>query len=141
MPPVVFTDDALVRILNQFIASWPTARRVGLYSNPRVIDRLTRIDDLEPTTFSGYGGELPFPAVWTQTDPTPYALAVTAPLIWTHDGGPDDDYVAGYYVVDDDGVLLFAQPGPSTPKPMINAGQVYRVDLNVAAFTKYGGIT
>lgn len=139
--PLVWVDGGITRALTLVLRHWPTPRRIGLYSAPETIDRHRIAADLTPVIFSGYDGERTLPSVWDITDPGPNALGTALPIEWVCDGGGSSDYVQGFYILDDDGTLLCLQSVDGKPVGISAAGQSFRVDLKMAAFTKYGGET
>lgn len=126
--PLVITFQGLLQILDVISVHWLSTLRIGLYSNPIDPDIALVIGQLEPTTFSGYSGLRSF-ATWTAPAIDGVrAVTTNGLLIWTHDGGPVADWVAGYYVVDPDGALVFLAAGDDPPVLMAGAGQVYQVN-------------
>lgn len=124
--PLIQSYGGLLLSLNSLIASWVGHRRIGLYQNDWVIQSSQGIAAVVPATFSGYPGLLPL-VNWTAAMMVgPAAVTSADPLIWTHSGGPLQNYIFGIYVVYDDGSLDWAQPIPNAPIPMYGIGGIIR---------------
>jgi hypothetical protein len=138
---VVVVDLGMLRSVSQLGNGWPRVRRVGLFSNDVTIDRHTTFASLTPAAFSGYDGERDIGTWSVPVIEGDRAIVRAAPIIWTYDGGVPSGYVWGYYVVDDDGELLWADKRPELPVAMVAAGQNYTVIPVMTAGTRFGGTT
>lgn len=138
---LVVVDTGMVRQLVRLAAAWPRPRKIGLFQNDPVIDRHTTIASLDPCVFSGYDGERDVGAWTLPSIEGDRAVSRSTPVIWTYDGGPATGYVFGYYVVDEDGELLWAERRTGLPVAMVVTGQDYTVIPVLSSGTRYGGVT
>lgn len=138
---LIVVDEGALRACDLFARKWPTARRIGLYQNQVLLSRHTTIDTLEPAEFSGYDGERPLPDFAPPQMNGDRAIAYADPVTWSYDGGDPTGYVVGYYVVDDDGYLLWVEQRAAGPLAMVSQGQVYTVTPALSTATRYGGTT
>jgi len=138
---LVSVDEGAIRACKLLAQGWPTYRYVGLYQNEVTIDRHVTIDKLEDCDFSGYVGRQKIEA-WGPADFVgDRAVSYAAPLTWEYDGGDPSGWVVGYYVVDEDGVLLWVEERPEGPVAMVQGGQFFQVTPSLSVGTRYGGTT
>jgi len=97
--------------------------QVGLFAN----DRLPLLDDLVgdyiPCDFSGYNGLRLFYGWSAPVASGVFSMSSASPIVWAHDGGPINNLVYGYYVLDRFGVLAFAERFCDGPFVLDRAGR------------------
>src|SRR3954447_19956134 len=82
------------------------ANRIGLYQNDWQPQPNQDIAAVVPATFSGYTG-LQALTAWTAPAMTgDQAVSQADQVVWTHNGGPDSNWIYGIYVVDGSGALV-----------------------------------
>lgn len=138
---LVVVDAGLERAGALLANSWPGTRRIGLYEVAVAVDRHTTFANLTPCAWSGYAGELPLPALDGMAFDGPLFVLRFQAASWVCDGGSPGGYVAGYYVVDADGALLWVEPRAAGPQTVTLAGQTYVVVPRVSVATRFGGET
>lgn len=125
--PLIETTYGMLSDLARLLAAAPGEWRIGLYQpgfDPAVE---SDIDDVIPAAFSGYDG-LHYISFWAAPILADLrAVAAAPPTTWTHDGGQDNCFVAGYYIVDSAGGLLRAEALPGDPVPVVWSGQCVTV--------------
>lgn len=124
--PVIQSYNGLLLALNGITARWASARRIGLYQNDWKPQSHQTISAVVPATFSGYPG-LVYLNNWTPAVLEGAAAKTTADaVIWSHDGGPLQNYIFGVYVVAEDGSLDWAERIPEAPYAMYGLGGIIR---------------
>jgi len=139
--PLVVVDDGALRACAQLANQWGGVRYVGLYSNELTMDRHLTIDNIEECAFSGYSGRQELGTFGAPEMQGDRAVAYSTELLWAHDGGPQSDWVVGYFVVDSDGALLWIEDNADGPVALVSGGQTYKVTPALSAGTRYGGTT
>jgi len=119
-------------ILTSLRTGWLHSLRAGLWSGAFEPRHDSTIGELGPASFSGYSGLRDMITWNTPVITGSRAVMQHGELLWHHDGGPDVDMVAGYYVVDTDGTLVWAEVRSAGPVLMQSATDVYRL---VPAYT------
>lgn len=123
---VIQSYGGLLLALNVLTAAWTGHRRIGLYQNDWDIQSSQGISAVVPATFSGYPGLLPITGWLAAALNGPAALTTADSLLWSHNGGPAQNYVFGVYVVADDGSLDWAEAIKNGPIPMYGLGGIIR---------------
>lgn len=137
---VIQSYGGLILALDALTAAWTAHRRIGLYQNDWLIQSSQGISAVVPATFSGYAGLQPL-ANWTAAVlDGPAALTTADSLIWSHNGGPIQNYVFGIYVVADDGSLDFAEAIIDGPIPMYGLGGIIRYSPMYILQSKFLGL-
>jgi hypothetical protein len=137
---VIQSYGGLVKALNALTAAWAGHRRIGLYRNDWDIQSSQDISAVVPATFSGYPGLLPL-VNWTAAVlDGPAALTAADALMWSHDGGPVQNYIFGIYVVADDGSLDWAEAITNGPIPMYGVGGIIRYIPTYTLASKFPGL-
>jgi hypothetical protein len=137
---VIQSYGGLILALNALTAAWVGHRRIGLYQNDWDIQSSQNISAVVPATFSGYPGLLPL-LHWTAAALIGPAAATSADaLMWSHSGGPVQNYVFGIYVVADDGGLDWAEAITGGPIPMYGAGGIIRYVPQYILQSKFPGL-
>lgn len=119
----------LLKQAGQRIAYWVAHNyRVGLFKNDWVPADNDTIEAVEPCTFGGYSGlrallswESPY---WEDNG----AVAEHAVINWASNGG-DPGAIFGYYVVDGDGALAWAERHTDGEQSIGLDGQIYSVTV------------
>lgn len=128
------TTSGLVAYLDKltsFMFGWFKA---GLFSNDFVPKLGSTIADVVPASFSGYDGER---LLYGWTNAAMYGVRAKSfgtPLVWQHDGGPVNNQIFGYYVVDQSGILAFAERFCDGPFDVDRAGR--KLTINPTFSTK-----
>lgn len=130
--PLVEVLGGMSRDLTTLINSWAGQRFAGLFQNDVEPRRDWTISNVVPANFSGYAG-LQLLTGWT----TPVRIGNrfqtrAAGVTWTHNGGPNQNWIFGYYVVTAAGVLVWAERRPGPAVALNVSGIVYDV---VAGYT------
>lgn len=116
---VVFVRHAQLRALAAFLEG--ATFYAKLFRNDRIPKQTDTAAQYQEADFSGYQGQQPITA-WTDpvmVDGRAYSRADS--LTWQHSGGPEDNLIFGYFVVDEDGALLWAERNPAGPR-IVSAG-------------------
>lgn len=124
---LIAVDGGLAGELNTLTASWLNKRYVGLFQNDLEPIRTTSIAQVQPANFSGYAGLMLITGWTPATLLADRAVSAAAALSWTHDGGPNTNWIFGYYVVDLSGVLRWIERRPGAAVAMLESGNVYQV--------------
>lgn len=136
---VIAMYRASLRACNTFVATTVGLQRVGLFQNDIDPKEWFTISAIVPCNFSGYDG-LHDMLTWnTAVMVGNQAVAKQPERFWVHDGGAVQGYVYGYYVVDDEGELLWAERDPNGPVPMFYAGNLYRCVPTWSQQSKFSG--
>lgn len=125
-PPLILCNYAGLQILQILRTQWGATLRIGLFQNVWVPRHASTIVEVEPCTFSGYAGLLPIPAFAAPYLVGDIATMVSTLLTWTHNGGPNANWVNGYYVVDSFGSLMWGERN-SEAVELAGNGQSYGV--------------
>lgn len=123
---IIAMHAELLASLNTLTAAWWLHRWIGLYQNDWHPANYQSISAVEPAVFSGYAGLRPLWGSSAAVLVGDQAVSTYPEQIWTHDGGPDQCYIYGIYVVDGAGALCWAERVWNDPVPMFAAGQVAR---------------
>jgi len=113
--------------LSKLTAAWEGKYRVGLYQNDYTPHLTTVLANIVECTFSGYAGRL---LTYSWSAPAMvgiYARSVAHDLLWTHNGGPVENFVYGYFVVDQAGLYVWAERFCPRPLIMSKEGQKVRI--------------
>lgn len=137
MDGLVVVNGGMLGILNALRTTWLPSLFIGLFQNDWVPQKWHTIADVQPATFSGYSG-LHFLDGWS----VPYMLGDIAvsdatPREWLHDGGPDSNWIFGYYVVDSSGALQWAQRVGEFAVAMFSVETRYTVTPQFAQGSRY----
>ncbi len=120
-------DSGLIEALDTLAASWEGVFKIGLYQNDWTPDLFSVLASIVPCDFSGYSG-LAFLYSWSAAVMRGiHAYTEANPVVWTHDGGPIQNYAYGYYVIDGTGHLAWAERFCPAPKIMAGFGTKLRV--------------
>jgi len=112
----VVTDLELLYDLDQRAARWVAdGYAAGLYQGDPLVSHVATIDDVIPATFSGYVGYQVL-TTWTGAVMSFGEAVIQAlPLTWTHNGGPVQNLIGGYYVVAPGPRLAWIERRPDGP--------------------------
>lgn len=136
--PLVLTAAAKIRLLDRLLSGGSLALSAGLYQNPAVLDQATTLSQLGPATFSGYTG-LQGTGPWSAAVLLgERAIAHSAPLSWSHDGGICANWIYGYYAVDESGDLLWAAPRAEGAVQVSVAGRTVTVTPRFSLRSEFG---
>lgn len=118
-------DDAELLFAQMIKDNWTTVIR--LFKNDKVPANGDDVSDYTEADFSGYA-EQDITSGWAN----PITLNDKATLIgstavFTHNGGPTGNSIYGYYIVDGNGDLLFAERNPAAPTTIDQLGETYAV--------------
>lgn len=101
--------------------------RAGLFQNnykPKISSELV---NLTPCNFSGYMGEQITGGWSIPVSAGLYAITQAIDVLWEHDGGSIGNFVYGYYIVDDDGDLVWAERFCPDPLVAHRLGETVRI--------------
>jgi len=123
---MIYTPDAglLADLDILFNNSWPTSKdlTLKLYCNNVTITDSTAAGDFTEATGGGYADKTLTNGSWTVSNSGGIPTAVYAEQVFTFTGSLDTNLVVyGYYVVDDDGLLKWAEPF-TTPCSPVSSG-------------------
>lgn len=131
--PLVLVNGGSLEALSRLLAAWNGQLKAGLYQNDFTPDAASTITSINPANFSGYVG-LKNVTGWSAPVLSGVrAFSAAAPLGWVHNGGPSQNWIYGYYVVNLSGVLMWAERVPGPPKGLVTNGNGYQV---TPAFTQ-----
>lgn len=133
--PLYIADDGLVRLLD-VLASAFDGLRVGLFRETRVFAPGDTIADYLPIECSFPGYVRQDITSWASATLAHENLAVTLGSLctWTRAAGPGAEDVYGYFIVDSDGELLWAELVPTGPVTMTTAGQEFQLAPQLSGF-------
>lgn len=135
--PLVVVEVEQLASLDTLTKSWKGVRWIGLYSNDWTPSPGDTLASVVPVVFSGYPGETLLEH-WTAAGlEGPAAVARADQVVYTHDGGVLGAWVVGYYVVDEAGVLRWAERDPSGPVLMAAGRPPYTVAPTFSLRTRF----
>jgi len=124
---LIVCDGGLIGSLDRLKTGWELVLRAGLFQNDYQPLQEDTLGDYVPADFSGYGG-LQFTYSWdAAVIAGPRAITASGAITWIHDGGPIQNYIFGYYVVDALGALVWAERFCPAPRPMNGVGMRIRI--------------
>jgi hypothetical protein len=123
---VVMMDEGCRQALAAITAAFGGARRIGLYQNDWTPARTDPISAVVPADFSGYDGLHDLLSWTVPVMDGDQAISFAAERLWTHNGGPVQNWIFGVYVVDAGGLLVWADRVWNDPVPMIFLGNLVR---------------
>lgn len=126
--------------LNALTASWIGTRRIGLYQNNWSVQPWQGISAVVPADFSGYSGLVPLTGWLAAVQSGPMAVATADQVLWSHNGGPVQNWIFGVYVVAPDGSLDWADPFPGDPRPLFYNGHFLDYVPTYALQSKFSGV-
>jgi len=130
LPPgcnLVLCEDGCMDSLDLLRGAWEMVYKAGLYQNDYTPLLETDLSKLVVANFSGYAG-LQVTFGWSPAVMVGFrAESLAAPINWVHDGGPVQNWVYGYYVVNQYGTLVWAERFCPAPIPMNGLGQTLRI--------------
>jgi len=124
---LICCDSGLVTLLDLWLSVWEGQYMVGLFKNDFEPKLTMSLGDLAICDFSGYSGEQPAYSWQAAVMQGIRAATQAGPLTWIHDGGPIQNYVYGYYVVDASAALIWAERFCPAPMRVYLLGQRVRV--------------
>lgn len=134
---IVLVNGGALDHLNSLTAGWSGKRRIGLFTGDWTPERLSTIEDVEPAKFSGYTGLTPVVGWMPATIVGERAVTRAAALRWEHNGGPLSGWVSGYYIVNPDGALMWAERLPDGPVALIYEGDKLTVIPRFSVGSRY----
>lgn len=136
---LIETYDGLLSQMLSLRSGWLRTLRVGLYTGEFVPNRNATIEDLEPCTWSGYVGLRDMLSWATPAMAGQRAIIQHGYYLYHHDGGPVAQRIQGYYVVDHDGVLAWAEAAGEPVPIMQSLGNTYRLVPRYSLRSEFGG--
>jgi hypothetical protein len=121
------SEDGLIVLLDVLTAKFGAGYKAGLFRNDVKPTQETSLSEFEECNFSGYQGLVLLTGWSAATLNGVRADAQAGPVRWVHDGGPMANWVWGYYVVNADGLLVWAQRFCPVPLLLDSEGQTVRV--------------
>ncbi len=137
MPGLVWVQEQMLSSLNALRASWTADRYVGLMQNAGPAQTDWTIANITPATFSGYLGPILLTAWSAAAMVGDRAVTQAAPVQWIHDGGPVNNWITGYYVLDGNGKLAWVEFRDGPAIAMLIAGQPYVVRAKVSLGSRF----
>jgi len=102
-------EPKLLEIVRSITTDWFASHRVGLFKNDLNPRLTTTIANVVPCDFSGYDGLRLLYFLTPEFMSGVRAMRLAQEYVWQHNGGPIDNLVYGYYVVDLAGQLALAE--------------------------------
>jgi len=99
----------LLRLVTQITTDWQAGHSVGLFQNDFNPRLNSTIANVVPCNFSGYDGVRLLYFLSPAFMAGIRAARLAQEYVWTHSGGPVDNWVYGYYIVDLSGALILAE--------------------------------
>jgi len=124
---LIVTESGLIDSLDLVLAVWEGTYKAGLFQNDITPVVATALSEIVPATFSGYAGEQVTFSWDAAVMAGVRAVTQAAALIWTHNGGPIQNWIFGYYLVSQSNTLIFAERFCPAPLPMATIGQRIRM--------------
>lgn len=140
MGAVIQSYGGALAALDLLTTAWTANRRIGLFQNDWDIMPWQGISAVVPATFSGYAGLQPITGWLSAVQSGPMAVATADQLVWSHDGGPVQNWIFGIYVVLPDGSLDWAQRFDGDPVPLFYAGHFVSYTPPFALQSKFPGV-
>lgn len=137
--PLVVVDVGMMRALDKIARYRTPSLLIGLYQTTLTIDHLTPLGVIEPCIFSGYDGLREITGWTPAVMAGDRAISAADPVTWTYDGGVPTGWIAGYYILDYDGELLWLENRKDGPKAMRHAAKDYTVVPTLTHGTRFGG--
>jgi len=121
------TSAGLMEYLNKLTGYMKGWFKIGLYVNDHVPKLTDTISLYQQANFSGYQGAMLLYGFGQATMFGVRAKSVATTVVWTHDGGPIANDVYGYFVVNNKGILAFAERFCDGPFTVDRAGRSVKV--------------
>lgn len=122
--PVIMAYQEGLNSLSILTAAWWFNRWLGLFQNDWNPQNYQEIGAVVPADFSGYPGLTPLGGWLAPAQVGAQAQSSASNYVFTHDGGPLENYIFGAYVVDSAGRLCWAERISDTGIPMFLLGHV-----------------
>jgi hypothetical protein len=137
MSGLILVEGGRLATLDALRSTWLLSCLIGLFQGSPDINGTLPLSQIQVATFSGYSGLHALPGWSAAVLLGGIAVSYATPRLWQHDGGPQQCYVSGYYVVDSSGsVLLWAAYLP-VPVPMFELGNAVEVTPAYAVGSRY----
>jgi len=135
--PLILSDSGIAKRLTAIIAAYGSTCELALYKAdivPAVTD-VAALYTANECSFTGYS-RITLTAWGTVSVVHHVASSQELPRVFTRTGGAVES-AYGYFVLDNAGVLQFAERFPSGPIVMSGTGQTLSVTLNVSDESKF----
>ena len=134
---LIFCESGLIQALDTLTAKVAEGYKIGLFQNDFVPFLGMTLLNISPASFSGYGG-LQLAYGWSAAVIDGVrAVSRAHPMTWVHDGGPVSCWVFGYYIVDEDGNLAWAERFCPAPHAVNSVGITVRVTPELTARNEF----
>jgi len=120
-------NNGLLQSLSQLLSLQFGRWKTGLFQNDREPRQTDSLSNYVPCDWSGYQG---LQRIYFLNPPFmagKRARAEGQELVWSHDGGPIANFVYGFYVVDNNGDLAYAERFCKGPFEVKNKGRKFKL--------------
>lgn len=134
---LILVTEGMRRLLDLHTAAIDGQRWMGLMRGTTAPTKSWTILNVQPANFSGYGGTQRIVNWKPATLDGELAVAKAQLLVWQHDGGVGSHAVTGYYVIDSNGKLHWAELFPEPWQVMAQDGDRFAVTPTFAQGSRY----
>jgi hypothetical protein len=136
---LILVSGGQLRLLSALVSPWLNTLRAGLFQNdwwPQVSDNIGRYT---PADFPGYDGLHIMVGWYPPVLDGDIATITGFPRVWTRSAGYGGGWVFGYYVVDQAGVLVWAERTEPEGIVIGRPGDTFTISPVFGMGTRYTG--